>query len=729
MSMLQQLTASCPSQEESLKQLWEKNQIKVLDGLKEGTIVDDHVKLLLNTENAAIRIILTAALGQSDTSSLIKMVKTQLIGLEADELLQLAAYYQSEPMPNLQQLNTLLAKQKSVTAMIDHFERVVQAEGKRHYSLDEKDSEDIQRILNGLKLKKQKVEQSEQARLLHALYYINTYSQVQNLEEKTNKELLDLIQTYKNLNTEEAKAKVLACMREMVLRKTGKWANHTQMLDLIYAMMHGDDHLLHQIHTGEGKSIITLMRVAYRALNGQIVDVFSSKDSLSSRDHKDFSSALDAFGIRHSHLNANSDPAIYHSTVNEQGVGAVHYSTIGNWSLFLSGVRWDNKDTQFPIDVYADNRVAFLDEGDHIMRFENTLFNFSDQTEAASVYNFDAWAYQVAYDFYLEHQVALNNQAFNVYEKPDLQLLYQKLQAAALSIAPDKSIFFQKYLASGDVTLRNQKLLSLLKGAHLAHGLEEGVHFCVMNDQKKISDSATLDTRFAKVLINNQICHGSTYSELVQQFLHVRLNKKAVDAGEMPNFFIEPESEIALSLNARYVLKNYYQHIEACTSTPGNEEALAYYRKEFGIERVIKLPTHQEIKTQFLPPIYSQDEQSQIVKIVASIKENPKQPILITCEDDKAVERLGYFIQQALGKERGIVIDINAKGLSEAEILKDAGNEGAVTISSRMGRGTDIRPYDLDLGLKVLRTYPATPEIVKQEQGRQGRNGAGGVCQ
>ncbi len=735
--VLEQITARCPVQDNELRQLWESHQIKLLNGMSQGTIEADYIKLLVNTDNPAVRIILTADLSEKDLAQRIKIVKTQLLGLEPAELTQLAKYYRTEPRPTLQQLTKLLASnQPSVTALIDHFEQVVQAEGKRHYSLNEKDATELERIINGFKLKTHSISQDEKAGLLNTLYYINAYSQVQNLAQKTSTELLDLIHMHKKTGTDEAKGKVLACMREIVLRKTGKWVNHTQMLDLVYAVLHNDESLLHQIRMGEGKSIITIMRVSYRALNGQSVDVFSSKESLSSRDHQEFSPVLDAFGIRHSHIYAHSDPEHYCTTLDEQGVGPVHYSTMGNFSLFLAGIRWDSKDTQNPIDIHAVNRVAYLDEGDHIMRAENTLFNYSDQSETSGVYNYDAWVYQIAYDFYLQHRESLKAKDFQVSEKTDLQSLYQQLQTAALTIAPDQSNFFQKYLASGDLVLRNQKLLGLLTSAHLAHDLKEGVHFCVMQEQKKLSDTETLDISFAKVMINNQVYHGSTYSDLVQQFLHVRLNKAAVNAGQTPNFFIDPENEVALSLNTRYVLKNYYQQIEACTGTPGNKETLAFYKDEFGIERVIKLPTNLEIKTQFLPPIYCQgeslpeeDEAAHVAAIVASIRDNPDQPILIIAEDDKAVERLGTLIQASLGQMRNLVIDTNAKGLSEAEIVKDAGSQGAVTISSRMGRGTDIRPYDLDLGLRVIRTYPTTPEIVKQEQGRQGRNGAAGVCQ
>lgn len=725
--MLEKLALPCMNQDDHLKQLWEVNQIKLLDGLTKNTFDPNHVTLLVNINNEYARAILTAALDEKDGEMLIKMVQTQLINLKpSSDLQKLASYYLTDPKPTLTQLNALLALKRPLPELINHYERVVQAGNKRIYSVDLKDAVDLKRVLNGFKLKgKRNLTSSEQAGLLNTLYYINTYSQVLKLSEKSPEELLDLIQANKVLDTEEGKARVLACMREMVLRKTGKWANHTQMLDLIYGVMHNDDNLLHQIRTGEGKSIITLMRVAYRALNGQVVDVFSSKESLSSRDHQEYSPVFDAFGIPHSHITDKSPAGAYRNSINGNGIGAVHYATVGGFSLFLSGLSWDSK---AEIDTRVDNRVAFLDEADHILRFENTQFNYSDQADASSVYNFDAWVYQVTYDFYLEHkdQLALNH--FDVSEKPDLQGLYEKLQAASLNIAPDKSGFFKKFLASGDEILRNQKLLKVLSAAHMAQGLENGVAFCVMDDQKKLSDTATLDTRFAKVMINNQVLHGSTYSDLVQQFLHTRLNHEAILNGERPNFFIEPESTIALSLNARFILKNYYKQIEGCTGTPGNEEALVLYKKEFGIDTVIKLPTHEEVKTIFLPPVFAPTEDAQIEQIVAAILANPEQPILIACEDDKAVEKLGTLIKLALTGRRDVVIDTNAQGISESEVVKDAGKPGAITISSRMGRGTDIKPDDRKLGLKVIRTYAAAPEVEKQEKGRQGRNAAGGAC-
>jgi hypothetical protein len=54
---------------------------------------------------------------------------------------------------------------------------------------------------------------------------------------------------------EQASSRVLACMREILLRKTGKWPHHTQMMALLYAALHNDDSLIHQIRTGEVRAL------------------------------------------------------------------------------------------------------------------------------------------------------------------------------------------------------------------------------------------------------------------------------------------------------------------------------------------------------------------------------------------------------------------------------------------------------------------------------------------
>ncbi len=107
------------------------------------------------------------------------------------------------------------------------------------------------------------------------------------------------------------------------------------------------------------------------------------------------------------------------------------------------------------------------------------------------------------------------------------------------------------------------------------------------------------------------------------------------------------------------------------------------------------------------------------------------QPILITCRNDEEVLALHEAVKSQLKvKDSGfdlsqLTADTNSSNKVEAESLQQAGQTGFVTFSSRMGRGTDIKPVSTK-GLLLVRTYLAERRTVKQEYGRQGRNGMAG---
>ncbi|WP_412754036.1 hypothetical protein [Legionella londiniensis] len=755
-----------------LKPVWQESQIKLINLLIDESTrhnsfdKDEAISLLTalrgEGRNAyAIQIILVQAINHlsfNENAKVFLDISNELQTWSKDEAEQLALYMADEPRPSEKLLCDLLKRcpTKSASDLIHEFESVEQAKdkngsSKRIYSIDEKDREDLARVLKGLKLKgRGYISIDEQKKLLNLLYYTNDYSDVQQLHrmrmedlKKTLEQGIQEIKNSQNIDKDYASARVLACMREILLRKSGKFANHTQMLDLLYAATHNDESLIHQLRTGQGKSIITIMRSSFLALTGHVVDVFSAKASLSERDHEEFAPVLDAMGIPHAYISEGSPAAKYKTKPSNSDIGAINYATIGNFSLFHSRHIWDGKDK---IDLDREKRVAFIDECDHVLKDEQTQFNFSDSEEGNSdnkIYNLDEWVYRITYDFYLKHKE--NEQYFfpnksgilTVTENPGLKALCDALYRE-LKNSPKGSTFWGKYISPAAeqnnedaIRLRNGKLKDLLTAAHIAHHMEPDDKFCVRPDLKQVS-GMKITTRAAKVMINNQVIEGSTYSDLVQQFLHVRLNHDAVEKGQKPDFFVDPVTQIALSQNAQYLLKKYYKKLEGCTGTAGNEVDLEFYEKEYGIRNVIKMPTHEKIRTEFLPAEFAESFNDQIDKLVKQILANQDQPILITCKDDKAVKRIAAAIQKKLKETEEfkgtLTVDTNDSGKSESQVVPLAGKIGAVTISSRLGRGTDIKPESTK-GLMVLRTYPAIPRVEKQERGRQGRNGALGTCQ
>jgi hypothetical protein len=751
-----------------LNDLWQTTQIKLIEIYQQKNSkfnLDSINAFETNSlpKDAYIRMIILQTITDLDITknqAAINLLKVSLQRLSADNLRDLALYCRAEPLPSIDLLTKLIAPGVfvSVEALIHRYETVEQAKkadgnSKRHYSVTEQDNRDLLRVFTGLKQKGQGVvPELKQKKLLELLYYVNNYSQVANLSDlpfaNLQQELLKQRKILLQLSSdtrEEAKelasltsARMLACMREILLRKTGKWVNHTQMLDLIYAALHNDEKLLHQVRTGQGKSIISMMRVGYLALNGKVVDIFSSKDSLSKRDQQEFSHVLDAMGVRNSYITANAPVEAYQSNDSAQNIGAVNFCTIGNSSLFQSTQIWQHIKN---INLDPKLRVAFVDECDFVLKFEDTQFNYSANNGAEAIYNFDEWVYRIAYKYYMDNVATFpqdDHGVLRISRNIHLKELCELLQKEAIN-SPKQSNFLARYVnpaANGDpkaIEKRDNELKKLLVAANVAQGLQEGRHYSIRPDQQIVGERTVINTRFAKVLIGNQIKHGSTYSDLVQQFLHVRLNEEAVAKGEAPNFFVEPDSTIALSSNAKYTLKKYYDKIEGCTGTAGNLEDLKQYEDIFGITHVVKLPSHEELSSKYLPTIYSANRAQQVKDIITCLRKYTDRPILVTCDDDIEVKKLFKLIQQEIKTQQldidlaRFIQDTNDSGLAESDIVPKAGAAGKITISSRMGRGTDIKP-ETERGLMVLRTYPTLPQITKQESGRQGRNGAQGTC-
>lgn len=750
---------------EYLRKLWEDSQLKLIEIYQQQHSTIDYEAINFFAldalpKDAYIRMIILQALelgrlNFSEELANLSRLKAQLRHIGENELRDLAVYCHSLPVPSIE-LFTKLTDPKEFTSterLIHRFETVEQAikdkeknTSKRHYSITARDNADLTRVLQGLKQKGHGViAEDKQKKLLELLYYVNAFSQVNHLGEIHFNQLQELLLNQRNVLLDStatpdekslASARMLACMREVLLRKTGKWTNHTQMLDLIYAAQHNNESLLHQVRTGQGKSIISLMRVSYLALNGLVVDIFSSKDSLSKRDQEEFSHVLDAIGIRNSYITPSSPADKYQTNDDLKNLGAVNFCTIGNASLFQSTQIWQHIEN---INLDAKLRVAFVDECDFVLKFEDTQFNYSANNGAESIYNFDEWVYRIAYKYFIANKDSFPQDeqgVLRISRNIHLKALCELLQQEAKN-SPKQSDFIERYIvpaAEGDLLAlakRDNILKKLLVAANSAQNLKEGVSFCIRPDQQIAGQRTVINTRFAKVLIGNQIKHGSTYSELVHQFLHVRLNEEAIAKGQAPNFFVEPDSQVALSSNAKYDLKKYYQKLEGCTGTAGNEEDLKLYEEVFGIKHVVKLPAHEELRSKFLGVTYAEDKKQQIDAIITQLLKFNDRPILMTCEDDIAVKQMAALVKQEL-ERRGVfnpdnfIIDTNDSGLAESEVVPRAGAAGRITISSRMGRGTDIKP-ETEAGLMVLRTYPTLPQIVKQETGRQGRNGAKGT--
>ncbi|MDF1828226.1 MAG: hypothetical protein P1U39_08115 [Legionellaceae bacterium] len=709
-----------------------------------------------STKNQAIQaILLQAMLHDRDWKTSFHAVDTALQTWPERELIQLAEYCNKKPKPRMADLATLVTPEEKNTAKLIHiYETQIQTLNKRDLSLTQENADDITRILGGMKRKDgTPISTEEKKALLQLFFYTNAYALT--LQDLSERELVNQLHAEANAcrrseraPSPEAQARILACQREILVRKSGKWCNRMQMIDLLYSAMHNEDGLLHQVRTGGGKSIIALIRMSYRALMGEVIDFYSAKTSLAARDHTAYDHVLDAIGIRHCYVDPSMDVDDIHYQAAANGIGAINFGTSGSFNLAEN--RWKQQGL-LPRNYDSKNRGAYVDEFHNVCNDTTQCNSPDDSTTSTDAFNPDVWIYEVAYDYFLAHQERFKTNDWSFDNETDLPGLERALKERELALFSQRSTRLQNYVCRGeesqesDIQKRDRTLAKLLRAAYTAHFLKHDAKagFSIWhNVEKRIGgvDGETLTVSAAKVLIDSQVSEGSTFSDLVHQLLHVRMNKEGLERGQDPDFFVDPVQTISLSQNMLDRLRSYKNRgakIEGCTATSGREWLdLRFYEENFGINHVLKLPGEKPLRTTVYPPMFCQDKEAMAEALSQITQLNAAQPILVLCPDDASVKIFSNALNTS-DTTSTVIEDTNDGQRTENDVIRMAHGDrkvsdpGAITLSARMGQGTDIElsPDLYDSGLFVVTLGSRERFSHKQGHGRQGRMGFAGAVQ
>jgi preprotein translocase subunit SecA len=252
---------------------------------------------------------------------------------------------------------------------------------------------------------------------------------------------------------------------------------------------------------------------------------------------------------------------------------------------------------------------------------------------------------------------------------------------------------------------RNVQLVNHLIQALKAQALyQRDVDYVVQDGEVKIVDEFT-----------GRIMEGRRWSEGLHQAVEA---KEGVDI---------QEEHVTL---ATITLQNYfrlYEKLAGMTGTAKTEEK--EFTEIYGLH-VVEIPTNVPVARDDRNDLIFRTKEAKFQAALEDIVERHAkgQPVLVGTID---VETSEFFSE--MFKRRGIPHNVlNAKQHErEAEIIKDAGQPGAVTISTNMaGRGVDIKLGDgvLELGgLYVVGTERhEARRIDNQLRGRSGRQGDAG---
>jgi preprotein translocase subunit SecA len=432
-----------------------------------------------------------------------------------------------------------------------------------------------------------------------------------------------------------------------------------------------------EMRTGEGKTLAATLPVYLNALPAEGVHVVTVNDYLARRDADWMRPIYEALGLTVGVIQAEQDPADRRAQYECD-------ITYGTNSEFGFDYLRDNLATDIDQCVQRRHAYAIVDEVDSILIDEarTPLIISGSPEEAPDTY-------------YTFAKIARTLSAPDDYEVDEKRKSVAPSEQGVHKV--ERALKIENLYAPENGQLVNH-LVQALKAESL---YKRDVEYVVLDGEVKIIDEFT-----------GRIMEGRRWSEGLHQ---------AVEAKE--GVKIEAENVTVATIT----IQNYFRLYDKLAGMTGTALTEANEFHEIYKLGVTPIPTNQPmVRMDQNDFIYkTRDEKFEAVINDISERHEKGQPVLVGTISVEVSEYLSGLLER-----RGITHSVlNAKQHErEAEIIKDAGQVGAVTIATNMaGRGVDIKLGDevRDLGgLYILGTERhESRRIDNQLRGRAGRQG------
>jgi preprotein translocase subunit SecA len=436
-----------------------------------------------------------------------------------------------------------------------------------------------------------------------------------------------------------------------------------------------------EMRTGEGKTLVATLPVYLNALAGKGVHVVTVNDYLAKRDAEWMGPIYEALGmtvgiIQHDLENparkAAYDSDVTYVTNNEVGFDYLRDNMA--WSLDQMVQRHLN--------------YAIVDEVDSILIDEaRTPLIISGQGhDATELYG----------QFAKIIPRLVKDEDFTVDQKSHAVPITEKGVAKVEKMLSVTNLYDQRNL---ELT---HQLNAALKAWHLFHKDQQ---YIVKDGEIVIVDEFT-----------GRLMYGRRYSDGIHQ---------AIEAKEGLTVRSEDQTLATITFQNYFRL---YDKLAGMTGTAKTEER--EFREIYGLN-VVVMPTNQPVKRKDNSDIVYRSEEAKFNAVIDDIiTEHEKgRPVLVGTRSIEKSERLATMLRR-----KGIECNVlNAKyHEQEAQIIKDAGIPGTVTIATNMaGRGVDIKLGEgvpQAGGLHIIGTERhESRRIDNQLRGRSGRQGDPGT--
>jgi preprotein translocase subunit SecA len=468
-------------------------------------------------------------------------------------------------------------------------------------------------------------------------------------------------------------AEAFAVVREVAWRTIGMRPFDVQVIGGL--VLH--EGKIAEMKTGEGKTLAATMPLYLNALTGKGSHLVTVNDYLAKRDAEWMGPVYTFLGL--------SVGVIVHGMDDVERSKAYNCDiTYGTNNEFGFDYLRDNMNFRIEDYVQRDFNYAIVDEVDSILVDEaRTPLIISGPSEESTD------------KYYKINQVIprlKKEQDYTVEEKSRTVALTEEGVARVEKLIKVQNLYEPK----------NIEILHHVNQALKAHTMfKRDIDYLVKDGQVVIVDEFT-----------GRVMPGRRYSDGLHQALEAKEKVK-----------IERENQTLASIT----FQNYfrmYKKLAGMTGTADTEAA--EFKKIYDLDVVI-VPTNMPMIRTDYPDVIYKTEEEKFKAAVEEVKELHKnrRPVLIGTISIEKSELLSKYLTR-----NGIKHNVlNAKNHEkEAEIISQAGQSGAVTISTNMaGRGTDIKLGDgvADLGgLHILGTERhESRRIDNQLRGRTGRQG------
>ncbi len=454
-------------------------------------------------------------------------------------------------------------------------------------------------------------------------------------------------------------------------------------MQLIGGMVLNDGKIA-EMKTGEGKTLVATLAVALNALKGESVFVVTVNDYLAHRDSKEMEPLYHFLGYSVGTITAS---------VRDDDERLEIYSkdiVYGTNNEFGFDYLRDNMKYSLEHKVQKSHAFAIVDEVDSILIDEartpliisgpvdRRMENYNKADEVAK-------SMQVETDFTIDEK----NRAILITEE---------------GIKKAENLFGVDNL---------YKIENAALSHHLDQALKANYLFFIDKDYIVANNEVVIVDEFT-----GRLSEGRRFSEGLHQALEA---KEGVS--------IKEESQTLADIT----FQNYFRMFSKLAGMTGTAQTEATEFLEIYNLEVVSIPTNLAIKRKDLNDLIYKSEKEKFDAVILKIKElhDKGQPVLVGTASIEKSETLHALLK----KERIPHTVLNAKQhTKEAEIIKDAGLKGAVTIATNMaGRGVDIKLTDeiKELGgLYIIGTERhESRRIDNQLRGRSGRQGDPGTSQ